>query len=107
MCSAPLPEGPANPVLTRMLALALYQIPVKEGEAESERTKDGPYSKGASDFVSGGIKIPSSEGKSEGCSPVSFPPRKKRAASEDLGKQAPKRGKMPLSGGSGLKDAEA
>ena len=66
MCSAPLPEGPANPVLTRMLALAPYQMPVKEGEAESERTKDGPYSKGASDIVSGGIKVPSSEDKSEG-----------------------------------------
>ena len=63
MCSAPLPEGPANPVLTRMLALAPYQMPVKEGEAESERTKDGPYSKGTSDIVSGGIKIPSSKDK--------------------------------------------
>ena len=33
---------------------------------------------------------------------VSFPPRKRRAASEDREKQAPKRGKMPLLGGSGL-----
>ena len=35
---------------------------------------------------------------------VSFPPRKKRAASEDWEEKAPKRGKMPLSGGSGLGD---
>ena len=66
MCSAPLPGGPENPVLTRMLALAPYQMPVKEGEAESEGNKDGPYSKGASDIVSRGIKVPSSEEKSEG-----------------------------------------
>ena len=58
MCLAPLPEGLANPVLTRMLALAPYQMPMKEGEAESERTKDGPYSKGTSDFASSGVKIP-------------------------------------------------
>ena len=38
---------------------------------------------------------------------VSFPPRKKRAASEDWEKQAPKQGKMPLVGGSGLEDVEA
>jgi len=61
MCSAPLPEGPANHVLTRMLAPAPYQMPEKEDEAEGKRTKDGLYSQGTSDFVSGGIKIPSSE----------------------------------------------
>ena len=66
MCSAPLPEGPANPVLTRMLAPAPYQMPEKEDEAEGKRTKDGLYSQGTSDFVSGGIKIPSSEDKSKG-----------------------------------------
>ena len=64
MCSTPLPEGPANPVLTRMVALAPYQMPMKEGEAESERTKDGPYSKGTSDYVFG----PSARGPSESCS---------------------------------------
>ena len=67
-----------------------------------ERPKNDPYSKGTSDIVSGGIKIPSSEDKSEGGATVSSPHGKKRAASEDLEKQAPKRGKMPLLGGSGL-----
>ena len=38
---------------------------------------------------------------------VSIPPRKKRAASEDWEKQAPKRGKLPQVGGSGLEDVEA
>ena len=66
MCSSPLPEGPANPVLTRMLAPAPYQMLEKEDESEGKRTKDGLYSHGTSDFVSRGIKIPSSEDKSEG-----------------------------------------
>ena len=72
MCSAPLPEGPANLVLTRMLALTPYQMPMEEGEAESGKTKDGPDSKGTSDIVYGGIKIPLSEDKSEG-GPLSPP----------------------------------
>ena len=101
---APLPEDSADPVLTRMLAPAPYQMPVKEGEAESGRTKDGPYSKGTSDIVSGGIKIPSSKDKSEGGATVSSPHGKKRAASEDWEENAPKRGKMPSLGGSGLED---
>ena len=82
-------------------------MPVKEGEAESGKSKDDPYSKGTSDIVSGGIVIPSFEDKSEGGATVSFPPRKKRDASEDWEKQAPKRGRMPLVGGSGLEDVEA
>ena len=52
----------------------------------------------------GGIKIPSSEDKTEGEVNVSSPHGKKRAASEDWEERAPKRGKMPLSGGSGLED---
>ena len=75
---------------------------VKEGEVESERTKDGPYSNGASGIVSGGIKIPSSEDKSEGEVDVASPHGKKRAASKDWEERAPKRGKVPQSGGSGL-----
>ena len=49
-----------------MLAPAPYQMRVKEGEVESGKTKDGPYSKGTLDIVFEGIKIPSSEDKSEG-----------------------------------------
>ena len=83
MCSAPLPEGPANPVLTRMLAPAPYQMPMKEDKAESGRAKGGLHPEGISGIVSGGIKIPSSEDKSEGEVDVSSPHGKKRAASED------------------------
>ena len=86
----------------RMLAPAPYQMPVKEGKAE--RTEDGPHPKGAPDIASGRIKIPSSEDKNEGEVNVSSLHGKKRAASEDWEEKAPKRGKMLLSGGSGLED---
>ena len=85
-----------DPILTRMLAPAPYQMPVKEGKAE--RTKDGPHPEGVPD------KIPSSEDKNDGDVNVSSPHGKKRAASEDWEEKTPKRGKMPLSGGSGLED---
>ena len=90
MCSAPLPEGPTNPILTRMLAPTPYPMPVKEGKTESGRTKDGPYPEGVSDIVSGGIKIPSSKDKNEGEVNVCSPHGKKRAASEDWEEKAPK-----------------
>ena len=80
-------------------------MPVNEGKAESGRTKDGLYPGGISDIVSGGIKIPSSEDKSEGKVNVSSPHGKKRAASEGWEEKAPKRGKMRLSSGSGLEDS--
>ena len=75
---------------------------VKGGKPE--RTKDGLHPEGASDIVSRGIKIPSSEDKNEGEVNASSPYGKKRDASEDWEEKAPKRGKMPSSGGSGLKD---
>ena len=77
---------------------------MKEDKAESGRTKGGLHPEGISDTVSGEIKIPSSEDKSEGEVNISSPHGKKRAASEDWEERAPKRGKMPLSGGSGLED---
>ena len=80
---------------------------VKEGE-ESEKTKDSPNSQGIPDFVSEEIKIPLSEDKREGGGgAVPSPPRGKRAASEDWEEQAPKRGKMPLEGGSDLEGVRA
>lgn len=77
-------------------------MPMKEGK--EERTKYGPHPEGAPDIVSGGIKIPSSKYKNEGEVNVSSPHGKKRAASKDWEEKAPKRGKMPSSGGSGLED---
>ena len=86
------------------LAPAPYQVHVKEDKAESGRTKGGLHSEGISDTVSGEIKIPSSKDKSEGEANIPFPHGKKRATSEGWEEKAPKRGKMPLSGGSGLED---
>ena len=77
---------------------------MEEDKAESGRTKGGLHPEGTSNIVSRGIKIPSSEDKSEGGVNVSSPHGKKRAASEDWEKEAPKRGKVPRSGGLGLED---
>ena len=87
-----------------MLAPAPYQVPVKEDKEESRKAKGGLHSYGTPDTVSGGIKILSSEDKREGEVDVSSPHGKKRAASEDWEERAPKRGKVPQSGGSGLRD---
>ena len=100
----PLPEDSADPILTRMLAPTPYQMTVKEDKAESGRTKGGLHPEGISDTMSGEIKIPSSEDKSEGEVDVASPHGKKRAASKDWEERAPKRGKVPQSGGSGLED---
>ena len=75
---------------------------MKEDKAERGRARGGLPSEGISDIMSGGIKIPSSEDKGE--VNISSPHDKKRAASEDWEEKAPKRGKRPLSGGSGLED---
>src|SRR4051812_33669692 len=87
-----------------MLAPAPHQVPVKEVKAESGRTKGGLHPEGISGIVSGGIRIPSSEDKSGGEVNVSSPHGKKRVASEEWEESAPKRGRMPLLGGSSLED---
>ena len=100
----PLPEDSADPVLTRMLAPAPYQVPVKEYKEESRKAKGGLHLEGTPDTVSEEIKAPSSEDKREGEANILSPRGKKRAASEGWEVKAPKRGKMPLSGGSDSKD---
>ena len=100
----PLPEASADPVLTRMLAPTPYHMSVKEDKTGSGRTKEGLHPEDILDAVSGEMKIPSPEGKSKGEANIHSPYGKKRAVSEDWEEKAPKQGKMPLSGGSGLKD---
>ena len=87
-----------------MLAPTPFQMPVEEDKAESGKEKSGFHPEGISGTASGGIKIPSSEDKSEGEVKVPSPQSKKRGTSEDWEKNASKRGKMPSSGGSGLED---
>ena len=87
-----------------MLAPALYQVPVKGDKTESGKAKGGLPSEGTSDTVSGEIKVPPPEDQSEGEANIPSPHGKKRVASVDWEEKAPKRGKMPLSGSSGLED---
>ena len=87
-----------------MLAPTLYHMPMKEDKTESGRTEGGLHPEDILDVVSGEIKIPSREDKIKGEANIPSPHGKKRAASEGREEKAPKRGKMPLSGGSGLED---
>ena len=87
-----------------MLAPAPYQMSVKEDKTKSERTKDGLHPEDILDAVSWEIKIPSPEDKSKGEANIPSLHGKKRAVSEDWEEKAPKRGKMPLSGGARLED---
>ena len=87
-----------------MLVPAPYQVPVKEDNEESKKAKGGLHSEGTPHTVSWEIRAPSSEDKREGEADILSPHGKKRAASEGWEEKAPKRGKMPLSGGSGLED---
>ena len=101
-CPAPLPEDSATPVLTRMLASAPYQAPVREGKEESEKTQDDLGSGGKSDTESGEIDLSSPEDRGGKGPSIPSPSRGKRAASEDWEGRSSKRGKMPPSSGLGL-----
>ena len=86
-----------------MLAPTPYQVPAKEDKEESKKAKGGLHSEGTPDTVSGEIRAPSSKDKRKGGADILSPHGKKRAASEGWEVKAPKRGKTPLSGGSGSK----
>ena len=82
-----------------MLVPAPCQVPVREDNKESEGVKGSLG--GTPNTVSGEIKAPFSKDKREGEAVILSPHSKKRAASEVWEAKAPKRGKTPLSGGSG------
>ena len=84
-----------------MLAPAPYQVPVKEDKEESRKAKGGLHSEGTPGTVSGEIRAPSSEDKREGEADIPSSYGKKRAAFESWEVRDPKRGKTPLSVGSG------
>ena len=98
-CSAPLPKNSADPVLTRMLALAPYQVPLREEKERSGEAQSGLHTGGASRTVSGEIGTPMSKDERGGESDIPSPHGKKRAAPEDLKAEASKQGKNSLSGG--------
>ena len=49
---APLPEEPADPLLTKMLVPAPYKAPKKKAEKEAKKTRGGLRRRGASDTKS-------------------------------------------------------
>src|SRR5215216_844764 len=111
-CPAPLPENPADPLLTRMLVPAPYQAPQKKAKKKGKEAKSGLRRKGTSDAMSREIEAPSShegdedeEDEAESDSPLKGR-KKKRAASVDPEAEASKWGKISLSDGSDS-DAEA
>ena len=83
-CSAPLPEDSADPVLTRMLASAPYQVPVGKDKEESEEAQGGLHSGGTTDDFSREIGTSPSQGGREGQANIPSPYGKKRTSSEDL-----------------------
>jgi len=87
-----------------MLAPAPHQVPAKGDKAESGKAKGGFHSKGTSDAMSRETRTPSSEDEGEEEVDIYFLHGKKRSASKDLRVEAPKRGKMSLSDGSGSED---
>ena len=89
-CSAPLPEGSADPALARMLELAPYQAPSGEDKGGSKEAEGRPHSL----FIqTGGISVSAKEDNRGGESRIPSPQGKKRAASEDLETMVSKRGK--------------
>ena len=87
-----------------MLVPAPFQVPVKEDNEESRKTKGGIHSVGTPNTVSWEIKVPSSEDKREGEADILPPHGKKRATPIGREVKAPKRCKTLLSGGSGSED---
>ena len=98
-CSAPLLEGSPDPVLTRMLERAPYQVSSGEDEGRHRETESGLHTL---HIQTGGISVSAKEDNREGESRIPPPHGKKRAASEDWEGRSSKNGKMPPSIGLGL-----
>ena len=93
-CSAPLPEEPAGPLLTKMLVPAPYEAPKKEDSKKAKETRSGLRLRGTSDTKSEDSSAhPSSEDEEEEEDLSSMGGGKKRTASSSLEAQSPKRGK--------------
>ena len=80
-CSAPLPEGSADPVLARMLELAPYQAPSGEDKGGNKEDESGPHSL----FIqTEGISASGKEDNWGEESKIPSPRGRKRTTSEDL-----------------------
>ena len=78
-CSAPLPEGLPDPVLTRMLARTPHQVP--SGEDEGREAESGLH---ALLIRTGGISVSTKEDNRGEESKIPSPQGRMRDASEDL-----------------------
>ena len=95
-CSAPLLEDSPDPVLVRMLELALYQAPSGEDKGRNKEAESEPHSL----FIqTGGISASAKEDNRGEESEIPSPQGRKRTASEDLETMVSKRGKKPSPGG--------
>ena len=100
-CPAPLPEAPADALLTEVLVPAPYKAPEKKATRKAKRVRSGARRKGASDATSEDKTRSSTaeddvyEEEEESDSPPDGG-RKKRAASTNLEAGMPKRGKGSL-----------
>ena len=65
-CPAPLPEDAADPMLTRMLASAPYQVSTGKDKEEGEEAQGGLHSGGTPGNLSGEIGTSTSDGGREG-----------------------------------------
>ena len=95
-CPAPLPETMPDPVLTRMLERAPYQVPLGEDEGRNREAESGLHTL---NIQTGGISASAKEDKRGEESKIPSPQGRKRSASEDLETMVFERGKKPLSGG--------
>ena len=94
-CPAPLPEGPASALLTRILILTPYLVSREGGESGEPRGDAHPTGDLSAVFGETETLFPEGKGAEETLH------GKKRAASEDQEGKPSKRGKMPSSGGLG------
>ena len=90
MCSAPLPEGLANPILDRMLEPAPYQAPSGKDIGGNTEAESGPCSL----FIqTGGISASAKEDNQGEESEIPSPHGRKKTTSEDPETKVSKRGK--------------
>ena len=86
-------------MLTRTLASAPYQLPAGKYKEESEEAQGGLHLGGTPGNLSGEIETSTSGDEREGQADIPSTHGKKRTASEDLKREASKRGKISQSGG--------
>ena len=88
-CSAPLPEGSADPVLSRMVESAPYQAPSGEDKGGNKEAESRPHSLFTQ---TGGIRASTKEDNQGEESEIPSPKGRKRTACDDPETMVSKRG---------------